>query len=55
MIQSFPHIYKSKESISNFYFLKVIFKEVFFGARAAHFSLKTIYHTITFEECSEKL
>jgi len=33
MIQSFPHRYKSKEPISDF-FLKFIFKEVFWAARA---------------------
>jgi len=54
MIQSFPHRYKSKESIS-LLFLKVIFKEDFFVAQAACRTLKTTYHTRTFEPCSQKL
>jgi len=49
MIQSFLHRYKSRESISNFYFKKkVIFKEVFWAAQAARQMLKTTYYTITF-------
>jgi len=56
MIQSFPCRYKSKESISNFYFLKkVIFKEAFFAAQTACEALKTTYHAITFKPCSQKL
>jgi len=32
----------------------MIFKEVSFVARTAHTSLKTVYHTKTFETCSQE-
>jgi len=46
MIQRFPHIYKSKETIFLFLFLKAIFEEVIFVARVVYQVTKTTYHTI---------
>jgi len=44
---------KNQFQISNF--LKSDFQRSFFAARAVRQAIKTTYHTITFEPCSQKL
>jgi len=55
MIQSFPHINKYREPISNFYFKKKWFLKFFWVARLARLAMKTTYHSITFEPCNQNL
>jgi len=45
MIQSFPHIYKSREPISNYIFLE---KVIFLSAQVARVEKEITFHTITF-------
>jgi len=44
-----------KKNISNFYLKEVVFEEFFFVAWATHKAMKTMYHTITSQPCSQKL